>query len=70
MFKTGSRWYLNLFRDIACDSARGMEPAALKAAAGNRGTADVVDGVDVEVEESEDEGYEVPASSLHPLTAA
>ena len=42
----------------------------MKAAGGNGGTADVVDGVDVEVEEGEDEGDKVPASSLHPLTTA
>ena len=62
--------YLNLLSDIAGYSAWGMEPAAMKAAGRNGGAADVVDGVDVEVEEGEDEGDQVPASSLHPLTTA
>ena len=63
-------FYLNLLSDIAGNSAWGMEAAAMKVAGGNGGTADVVDGVDVEVEEGEDEGDQVPASSLHPLTTA
>ena len=46
-----------------------MEAIALETAGRNGGAADVVDGVDVEVEEGEDEDHQVPASSLHPLTA-
>ena len=68
--KSSSSLHLNLLSDIAGHSAWGMEAAALKAAGGDGGAADVVDGVDVEVEEGEDEGDQVPASSLHPLTAA
>ena len=63
-------FHLNLLSDIAGNSAWGMEAAAMKATGGNGGAADVVDGVDVEVEEGEDKGDQVPASSLHPLTTA
>ena len=45
-----------------------MEAIALETAGRNGGATDVVDGVDVEVEEGEDEDHQVPASSLHPLT--
>ena len=68
--KSSSSLHLNLLGDIAGHSAWGMEAAALKAAGGDGGAADVVDGVDVEVEEGEDKDHQVPASSLHPLTVA
>ena len=62
--------YLNLLGDIAGDGAGRMEAIALETAGRNGGAAYVVDGIDVEVEEGEDEDHQVPASSLHPLTVA
>ena len=61
--------YLDLLRDISSHSAWWVEAVALKTTRRNGGSADVVDGVDVEVEEGEDKDHQVPASSLHPLTA-
>lgn len=63
----GDCQYLNLLRDIAGNGAGRMEAIALETADGNGGATNVVDGVDVEVEEGEDEDHQVPASSLHPL---
>ena len=63
------RQHLNLLGDIAGNGAGRMEAIALETAGRNGGATDVVDGVDVEVEEGEDEDHQVPASSLHPLTA-
>ena len=67
---SGSCMYLDLLRDISSHSAWWVEAVALKTTRRNGGSADVVDGVDVEVEEGEDKDHQVPASSLHPLTVA